>query len=324
MLAVTTQEHPHEWAKYVKAVTFAYNSANQSTIGCSPCEAFLGLVPQLPTSEDLAGLTGTIILSEREMANIARTLEKNTQDRTAKNAFQYDKKRVMADLKPGDLVIKLDESQAARGFNKLAPKYLGPFKVDSIMTNNVVKLDNDETVNVSKLKRYHQRAENTLRTTTARAGLGAGIRAACVLTFLIMATLCTTALPVKDNMGMIVLSNIRDPCELPTEKVTERGSISTSEQYNIKDMATCKKTFGGTVLKQLRKYCEPSTLAEFIKNLQAKGFPTKTQLARMALSATAKTIAASVEDTPTSQVAQKWPIAIRSNEEVTSAINGIE
>jgi hypothetical protein len=157
-------EHQDDWDDYLDMFELAANSAVQASTGHTPFELLYGTDVRLPIDAALAPLApktpAAIDRAERMQKALASAREKllSAQERQAKNA-----RRRPASLAVGDSVLLSTEGLQLRGMdNKLCARYIGPFKVTSIVNPNAYTLELPpqlkalhHTFNIDKLKPYH-------------------------------------------------------------------------------------------------------------------------------------------------------------------------
>jgi hypothetical protein len=123
------------WVQLLPLAQFAYNSADQETIGVSPFYANYGYNPTaynapLPDT----GSANEAMLQGGELKELHKELMSDIKFIAQKSAIYYDKKRsVGPTLKEGDRVYLLRKNiQTKRPSDKLDHKKLGPFRIEEV------------------------------------------------------------------------------------------------------------------------------------------------------------------------------------------------
>jgi hypothetical protein len=123
-----------DWVMKLPAVEFAINSARSSTTGFSPFQLNYGKNPNsmIWTAED--EFPGVQKFAERMKLAIMQAHDAIIASRI-ENTVQANRKRVTATYQEGDLVyLSTRNISLPKGLaRKLAPKYLGPFKISKVL-----------------------------------------------------------------------------------------------------------------------------------------------------------------------------------------------
>jgi hypothetical protein len=113
---------------------FSYNNSYQASLGLSPFEALYGRKCRTPLMWSGVGeraLVGPALIKEAE-ERVAEIREKLKAAQSRQKSYA-DKKRREASFNPGDFAyLKVSPIRGTRRFQvhgKLAPRYIGPYKV---------------------------------------------------------------------------------------------------------------------------------------------------------------------------------------------------
>jgi hypothetical protein len=176
MLRMYVGYRQNDWDRYLHLVEFAYNSAEQSSIGMTPFFCDLGRHPRMPSEllvpfnvneRTQVHTTANFIGHMQEILRSARNAIIEAQARQEQNANRH---RREVTLEVGDLVLLSSthitaDSDRQRPTRKLTPRFLGPFKVIQVVSSTAYKLDLPSNMNihpvfhVSLLKNYHPNPE---------------------------------------------------------------------------------------------------------------------------------------------------------------------
>ncbi|KAK9154106.1 hypothetical protein Sjap_001586 [Stephania japonica] len=122
------------WEEYLPLCEFAYNNSNQASIGMPPFEALYGRPCKSPacwaTPEDVAMIGPEVVVDHTEKIRQIRMRLQEAQDRQKKYADRYLEG---LSYNVDDLVyLKVSPWKGHQRFGikgKLAPRYIGPFRV---------------------------------------------------------------------------------------------------------------------------------------------------------------------------------------------------
>ena len=134
MLRACAISFPKKWDKCLKLAEFSYNNSYQESIRMAPFEALYGQKCRTPLNWVEVGDRGyfgpDFIKEAREKVNIIRSHLKAAQSRQKSYA---DKQRRPLEFAAGDYVyLKVSPMRGVHRFGvhgKLAPRYVGPYKV---------------------------------------------------------------------------------------------------------------------------------------------------------------------------------------------------
>ena len=157
-----------DWDEYLPALELALNSKVQASTGASPHYLVYGTEPRLPVDCMLDELrpatTRHPVVGDRltRMKTALGAAFDRTELAQARQKRAADRHRRLMELKPDDLVMLSTEGlQLRSGVHKLTQRYIGPFKVTSVVNTNAVTLELPEqleamhaTFNISRLKLY--------------------------------------------------------------------------------------------------------------------------------------------------------------------------
>jgi hypothetical protein len=136
MLRMCILDFGGSWVKHIPLVEFAYNNSYQASIGMAPFEALYGRPCRTPlcwseTGDSALHTTDVVRETTEKVAMIIERL-KTAQSRQVSYA---DPKRRDVEFQVGDFVfLKVSPIRGVRRFGKkgkLAPRYVGPFSVES-------------------------------------------------------------------------------------------------------------------------------------------------------------------------------------------------
>jgi transposase InsO family protein len=157
MIAAYVGDNHRHWDKNLTKINYAINSAEHEVTGCSPNKLVFGEEFFLNGTMRNVEIKGKEIprLEDRRkhlenferIKEIRREVTERLQHAYKRNAHYYNLRRRNVDIKPGQMVLRKNfvQSNAANYFSsKLAPKFLGPFVVDSKVGNKGFLLRNAE------------------------------------------------------------------------------------------------------------------------------------------------------------------------------------
>jgi hypothetical protein len=136
MLRMCILDFGGSWVKHIPLVEFAYNNSYQASIGMAPFEALYGRPCRTPlcwseTGDSALHTTDVVRETTEKVATIIERL-KTAQSRQVSYA---DPKRRDVEFQVGDFVfLKVSPIRGVKRFGKkgkLAPRYVGPFSVES-------------------------------------------------------------------------------------------------------------------------------------------------------------------------------------------------
>lgn len=178
MLRAYSSYKQDNWDEYLPAAEFAYNNSKQPSTEHTPFELDCGQHPTTPSS--LAAKKNTQVPAVDDflshwstMIQIAKDNLMIAQERQVKYANQH---RRYEKFKVGDKVLlstqhinsPIDKNRPTK---KLAPKYIGPYKIVTAISTTAYKLDLPENLkihpvfHISLLKHYQETSENFSRPT---------------------------------------------------------------------------------------------------------------------------------------------------------------
>jgi hypothetical protein len=160
-----------DWDQYLSLVEFAYNSAEQASIGMSPFYCDLG---RQPTTADIlttpqgfedqtnVDATATFLGRMNEILQTARSKMTEAQERQAKyaNRCRRDETFRIGDevwLSAGNINADINKQRPTK---KLSSRFLGPFRIGAVISTTAYRLDLPDSLkihpvfHVSQLKRY--------------------------------------------------------------------------------------------------------------------------------------------------------------------------
>jgi hypothetical protein len=161
----------NDWDDYLPALELAMNSKQQASTGAAPFTLVYGTEARLPIDCALDGARPAALPAVEDRAqrmrkalDSARSRAEVAQARQKQNA---DRHRRLMLLKPGDSVmLSTEHLQLRSGGHKLTGRYIGPFRVISLVNDNAAVLDLPpllgalhSTFNISRLKLYRDGRE---------------------------------------------------------------------------------------------------------------------------------------------------------------------
>jgi hypothetical protein len=161
-------EQQSNWAAYLHIAEFAYNNSQNSTLGTTPFRALMGYNPALHfsfASEEATENEPTERL--QKLRKVREDAEQRWKRAVASQASSYNKQHQPRAFKAGDLVIlSTKDLRLKLPSRKLAPRYLGPFKVQDAVGSQAYRLHLPpaykihNVFNISRLEPYHLREGN--------------------------------------------------------------------------------------------------------------------------------------------------------------------
>ena len=149
-LRCVTATNPASWSSHLVWVEYAHNSLTSAATGLTPFEASLGYQPPLFPSQESELAVPSVQLHLRRCRKVWREARAALLRTAENNRRIADRHRVQApQYKPGqsvwlcskDIPLKVESK-------KLAPRYIGPFVVDSVVNPSAVKLKLPSTMRV--------------------------------------------------------------------------------------------------------------------------------------------------------------------------------
>jgi len=151
MISFIEQDH-REWDKYLSEFRFAYNTAFHSSLGTSP--AFLNLGRELEPTQSLSRRSqGTVEVETGDVTNWSERMSKlqflrewvveNLDKAYQRQSARYNLRRRTRTFRVGDLVLKRQHILSSAAQNvaaKLAHKFQGPFRIQSVISPVVYEL----------------------------------------------------------------------------------------------------------------------------------------------------------------------------------------
>ena len=134
MLRACVLTYGKDWEQSLPYAEFSYNNGYQASLGMSPFEALYGRKCRTPLMWSEVGeraLVGPALIKEAE-ERVAEIREKLKAAQSRQKGYT-DKKRREINFNPGDFVyLKVSPIRGTRRFQvqgKLAPRYIGPYRV---------------------------------------------------------------------------------------------------------------------------------------------------------------------------------------------------
>jgi hypothetical protein len=134
MLRACVLTYGKDWEQSLSYAEFPYNNGYQASLRMSPFEALYGRKCRMPLMWSKVGehaLVGPALIKEAE-ERVAEIREKLKAAQSRQKSYA-DKKRREVSFSPGDFAyLKVSPIRGTRRFQvhgKLAPRYIGPYKV---------------------------------------------------------------------------------------------------------------------------------------------------------------------------------------------------
>jgi hypothetical protein len=134
MLRACVLHYGKDWDKCLSLVEFSYNNSYQSSLKMAPFKALYGRRCRTPLNWSQAGereIFGPDLVLEAE-ENV-RVITKNLEAAQARQKSYHDKRRKPLQFEVGDHVyLKVSPTKGVQRFGmkgKLAPRYIGPYKI---------------------------------------------------------------------------------------------------------------------------------------------------------------------------------------------------
>lgn len=162
-LRVFASKDPKIWDTLAPFATYSYNTAIHSATNYSPFELVFGRTPEFPTK--LSNKPSPVYNYDNYSKLLKFYLERahhfarnNLIDAKHKYKTDYDKLTTTKNFRVDDLVLIKNNAHKVGECSKLAPKWLGPFRIIKIISpvNYIIKQNNkNKTYHVNNLKKYH-------------------------------------------------------------------------------------------------------------------------------------------------------------------------
>ena len=167
-----------QWPEWLGIAEFVYNNKKHTATQISPFEANYGLSPRM----GFEGRRGKRFEAAEEFVERMKQVQEEVKAAPGKmqeemRKYADRKKREGVEFKVGDLVLlstkELKWHMKGRRLEKLTERFIGPYKVKSIISANTVELQlppaihTHPVVNVSKLQMYKSQVEGQKATKPA-------------------------------------------------------------------------------------------------------------------------------------------------------------
>jgi len=177
-LRIFVDHRQEQWPEWLGTAEFVYNNKKHTATQISPFEANYSLSPRM----GFEGRRGKKFEAAEEFAERMRQVQEEVKAALGKvqeemRKYANRKRREGVEFKIGDLVLlstkELKWHMKGRRSEKLTERFIGPYKVKSIISANVVELQLPPTVhihpvvNVSKLQMYKLQVEGQRATKPA-------------------------------------------------------------------------------------------------------------------------------------------------------------
>ena len=167
MLTCYVVDEPEQWERFLPYVTFAYNTAVQSTLQECPFFLFFGRLPVLPNDVKLNfkyEITGDdALMYTKKWMQAQRLARKHLFKAQEKQKFNYNLGKVEAKYEVGDCVMVKASPMAGKFINR----WNGPYKITKNYSKVNYEIENMEDkkqkrmiVHVNRLKKFNQREES--------------------------------------------------------------------------------------------------------------------------------------------------------------------
>jgi transposase InsO family protein len=147
MLRAYTNYQQNNWDELLPAVEFAYNNSKNLSTGFTPFEIDLGQHPNTPTTfaagkQTNVAATDDFLLRWENIINLTKDNLRLAQERQQQYA---NKHRRELTFEEGDKVLVNaininDPVQTNRPTRKLAPKFMGPYKIEKVISTTAYRL----------------------------------------------------------------------------------------------------------------------------------------------------------------------------------------
>jgi Integrase zinc binding domain/Chromo (CHRromatin Organisation MOdifier) domain len=142
-----------DWAQHLSTVEFAINSAVSTSTGKAPFELMYGYLPRSfpPIAFDSDNPASMNFLENRMLSQLAAQ-DAIIAAKTEQSYYVNKNRKEDPDIKTGDLVVVSNESQIShlpKGRQKLAIKWVGPYKVTDVDKNT-----SNYTLDIQDSKRH--------------------------------------------------------------------------------------------------------------------------------------------------------------------------
>ncbi|RWS22434.1 integrase core domain protein-like protein, partial [Leptotrombidium deliense] len=168
MISMYLSTSQNDWDRCLHFLAFAYNSAVQSSTGFSPFYLTFGREPVTPIevlfdkpSDGLQDEHASLLAEH--ISKIRLIAKQNLINSQEKSKVHYDKKRRHVEYDTGEKVLVYFPIRKVGKSEKLLHKWLGPFKIVNRLSPLVYEIENvtgkkkRDTVNVTRLKKFHER-----------------------------------------------------------------------------------------------------------------------------------------------------------------------
>jgi ribosomal protein L21E len=171
MLTCYVVDEPEQWERFLPYVTFAYNTAVQSTLQECPFFLFFGRLPVLPHDVKLNlkyEITGDdAFMYTKKWMQAQRLARKHLFKAQEKQKFNYNLGTVETMYEIGDWVMLKAPPMAGKFINR----WNGPYKITKNYSKVNYEIENIEdkkqkrmVVHVNRLKKFNQRENSTTLT----------------------------------------------------------------------------------------------------------------------------------------------------------------
>jgi hypothetical protein len=143
MLRSFTAPSAANWDKLLPMAEFAVNNAVNRSTGSSPFFLNYGRHPGTPFNKGLPGRYRMHPAAKGNTDDLREALlrAKSAMDTAQqRQAAQYNRNKVDLQLSPGQLVLLSTKNLRSGPFQKLQPRWIGPFRVDKHIGKNAFKL----------------------------------------------------------------------------------------------------------------------------------------------------------------------------------------
>ena len=138
-----TDEERRNWPQLLASAEFCINNAVNVSTGVSPFRALMGYDPELYARiEGDAIQVGVPAVNERleKLSNLRARLEQHAKRASESQAKYYNQQHTPRQYKRGDLVMLSTRNLKFQFPKKLAPKFVGPFRVLDVIGSQAYRL----------------------------------------------------------------------------------------------------------------------------------------------------------------------------------------